>query len=209
MNCDLKGLDHGRLLPLAEDFYSIQGEGFHSGKPAYFIRLGGCDTGCPWCDSKQSWNPDNFPPVPVTEIVARAASCPARDVILTGGEPLNYPLDILCTALKAQGFRIFLETSGNSPLSGRFDWICLSPKTRKPPLPPVFNLADELKVVVQTPADFAWAEENSRKVRPDCHLFLQPEWSVSKTVMPEIVNYAKAHPRWNISLQIHKYMDIP
>ncbi|MDD2538639.1 MAG: 7-carboxy-7-deazaguanine synthase QueE [Bacteroidales bacterium] len=202
-------LEEGRLLPLAEDFYTLQGEGYHTGKAAWFIRLGGCDVGCSWCDSKFTWNPAVFPPVPVAEIIARAVTCPARAVVITGGEPLHYPLDLLCKGLKQAGMEIFLETSGSRPLSGQMDWICLSPKQNHPPLPEFYHLADELKVIITGPLDLEWAEFNRRKVRPECRLYLQPEWSRREAVMPHIVSYIKANPVWNISLQSHKYINIP
>ncbi len=202
-------LDEGRRLPLVEDFYTIQGEGYHAGKPAYFIRLGGCDVGCSWCDAKYTWNPRLYPPTPIETVVERAASYPARAIVLTGGEPLLYPLDPLTDALHARGLEIFLETSGSHPFSGRFDWVCLSPKRRQPPLKEAYARADELKVIVEREEDFAWAEENAREVSLRCRLYLQPEWSVSERVMPLLVEYAKANPRWNISIQTHKYMHIP
>ena len=157
-------LEGGRLLPLVESFYTIQGEGFHSGKPAFFIRLGGCDVGCRWCDSKESWNPDRFPPVDIETIVSQAAATPAKSIVITGGEPMNYPLDPLCGLLKSYGLEIFLETSGSSPMSGHFDWICLSPKKSKPPRDEFYPLADELKVIIEDVSDFEWAEKNRRKV---------------------------------------------
>ena len=205
-------LEGGRLLPLVESFYTIQGEGFHTGKPAFFIRLGGCDVGCRWCDSKESWNPDRFPPVEIETIVSQAAATPARAIVITGGEPMNYQLDMLCNMLKEYGLEIFLETSGSSPMSGHFDWICLSPKRNKPPKEEFFRVADELKVIVETPADFEWAEENRRKileVQSSCLFYLQPEWSRMKTVAPYIIDYVKGHPEWNISIQAHKFLHIP
>lgn len=197
-----------------ESFYTIQGEGFHTGKPAFFIRLGGCDVGCRWCDSKESWNPDRFPPVEIEEIVRQAASTPAKAIVITGGEPMNYPLDMLCNLLKDYGLEIFLETSGSSPMSGKFDWICLSPKRNKPPRDEFFPVADELKVIVETPEDFIWAEENRRKVLDaqrcgKCLFFLQPEWRRMKQISPAIVEYVKEHPDWNISVQAHKFLRIP
>lgn len=206
---NLNLLQNGALLPLVEDFYTIQGEGFHTGKAAYFIRLGGCDVGCSWCDAKETWNPNLYPPVPVTEIVARAICCPAKSIVITGGEPLRYPLGPLCDLLRHNGLKIFLETSGSHPLSGSFDWICLSPKKRYPPVDKIFREAAELKVIVFDLSDFEWAEENRRKVSPQCLLYLQPEWSRSTQILPHIVEYVKAHPSWNISLQTHKYMHIP
>lgn len=202
-------LDEGRKLPLVEDFYTIQGEGFHSGKPAYFIRLGGCDVGCRWCDAKYTWNPKLYPPTAIGTVVERAASYPARAIVLTGGEPLLYPLDPLCDALHERGLEIFLETSGSHPFSGRFDWVCLSPKRQQPPLKEAYRQADELKVIIESEEDFAWAEKNAREVSKKCRLYLQPEWSRAEQMMPLIVEYAKAHPEWSISIQSHKYMHIP
>ena len=202
-------LDGGRLLPLVEDFYTIQGEGYHTGKAAYFIRLGGCDVGCRWCDAKYTWNPRLFPPVEVATIVARATACAAQAVVVTGGEPLLYPLGVLTSELHARGLELFLETSGSHPFSGEFDWVCLSPKRQQPPLEEAYARADELKVIVERAEDFAWAEQNAARVRPECRLYVQPEWSVSEQVMPLLVEYVKANPRWNISIQSHKYMHIP
>lgn len=202
-------LDGGRLLPLVEDFYTIQGEGYHTGKAAYFIRLGGCDVGCRWCDAKYTWNPRLYPPVEVATIVARATACAAHAVVVTGGEPLLYPLGVLTSELHARGLELFLETSGSHPFSGEFDWVCLSPKRQQPPLEEAYARADELKVIVERAEDFAWAEQNAARVRPECRLYVQPEWSVSEQVMPLLVEYVKANPRWNISIQAHKYMHIP
>ena len=199
----------GRRLPLVEDFYTIQGEGFHSGKPAYFIRLGGCDVGCSWCDAKYTWNPLSHPLVATDEIVERAASFEAQAIVITGGEPLLYPLDYLTERLHAHGLEIFLETSGSHPLSGEFGWICLSPKRKQPPLAEAFAAASELKVIVETEEDLRWAEECAAKVGEKCMLFMQPEWSRSEQMTPTIVEYVKAHPQWNISIQIHKFMHIP
>lgn len=199
----------GRRLPLVEDFYTIQGEGFHSGKPAYFIRLGGCDVGCSWCDAKYTWNPLSHPLVDTDEIVERAASFEAQAIVITGGEPLLYPLDYLTERLHEHGLEIFLETSGSHPLSGEFDWICLSPKRKQPPLAEAFAAASELKVIVETEEDLRWAEECAAKVGERCMLFMQPEWSRSEQMTPTIVEYVKAHPQWNISIQIHKFMHIP
>ncbi|MDE6828619.1 MAG: 7-carboxy-7-deazaguanine synthase QueE [Alistipes sp.] len=206
---DSASLDGGRLLPLAEDFYTIQGEGRHAGMPAYFIRLGGCDVGCAWCDAKYTWNPRLFPPAEVDSVVGRAVASGARAVVVTGGEPLLYPLGPLTDALIGQGLRICLETSGSHPFSGRFDWVCLSPKRRRPPLEEAFARADELKVVVGSEEDFEWAEENAARTSEKCRLYLQPEWSAAERMMPAIVEYAKARPQWNISIQTHKYMRIP
>ena len=202
-------LDGGNRLPLVEDFYTIQGEGFHAGKPAYFIRLGGCDVGCRWCDAKYTWNPKVFPPVDVDEVVKRAKACAAQAIVITGGEPLLYPLEILTSRLRDVGLEIFLETSGTHTFSGEFDWVCLSPKRQQPPLAEAFGRAHELKVIIQTEDDFQWAEENARRVGRYCRLYLQPEWSVFDEIMPKIVEYAKSNPRWSISIQTHKFMRIP
>ncbi|MDR1671091.1 MAG: 7-carboxy-7-deazaguanine synthase QueE [Alistipes sp.] len=197
-------------LPLVEEFYTLQGEGFHTGRAAWFIRLGGCDVGCSWCDARETWNPRIHPPVEVEEIVRRAtAENPARAVVVTGGEPLMYPLDKLCDGLHAAGIEIFLETSGSHPFSGSFDWVCLSPKRRQPPLDGAWARADELKVIVEGPEDLVWAETCAARVGPGTKLFLQPEWSRRDAVMPLIVNHIKQNPRWRSSLQSHKYMRIP
>lgn len=197
------------MLPLVEDFYTIQGEGFHSGKPAYFIRIGGCDVGCSWCDAKFTWNARMFPLVSVDEIVARAASYPAQAIVVTGGEPLKYPLEYLTEQLHSRGLKIFLETSGSHRPNGSFDWVCLSPKRQSPPTDEAYALADELKVIVQDSEDIEWAEHTAAKVSEECMLFLQPEWSRYEAVIEEIVEYAKANPRWNVSIQTHKFMHIP
>ena len=209
INPDLELLKGGELLPLVEDFYTIQGEGFHTGKPAYFIRLGGCDVGCRWCDAKYTWNPKVFPPIEVQTVVERAASCSAQAIVITGGEPLLYPLGTLTRELHARGLEIFLETSGTQPLSGEFDWVCLSPKRQLPPLDEAFRRADELKVIIQSEDDLEWAVECSKRVSRKCILYLQPEWSVYEKIIPTIVEWVKAHPEWNISIQTHKFMHIP
>lgn len=206
---DYPQLKGGELLPLAESFYSIQGEGYNTGKAAFFIRLGGCDVGCSWCDAKETWNPGLYPPVTIEHIVDEAIKCAAKSIVITGGEPLRYPLDKLCALLRESKMEIFLETSGCYPLSGSFDWICLSPKRNKPPLEDICLKASELKVIIQKPEDFLWAEEYSKKVGKECLLYLQPEWSRVKEITPGIVEYVKQHPRWSISLQTHKYINIP
>lgn len=206
---DIELLEGGRRLPLVEDFYTIQGEGFHAGKPAYFIRLGGCDVGCRWCDAKYTWNPRIFPPIDVDVVVDRAKQCAAQAIVITGGEPLLYPLGVLTSSLRDAGLEIFLETSGTHPFSGEFDWVCLSPKRQMPPLAEAYGRAHELKVIIQSEDDFAWAEENARKVGRYCRLYLQPEWSVFENIMPAIVEYAKQNPKWSISTQTHKFMKIP
>ena len=202
-------LEGGRKLPLVEDFYTIQGEGYHTGKPAYFIRLGGCDVGCAWCDAKYTWNPRMYPPTSIDEIVERAVACAAQSIVITGGEPLIYPLEPLTHELKSRGLAIFLETSGSHPFSGEFDWVCLSPKRQMPPLDEAFGRAHELKVIIQSPEDFEWAEQNARRVGRYCRLYLQPEWSVYEQIMPLMVEYAKENPKWSISIQTHKFMHIP
>lgn len=202
-------LEGGALLPLVESFYTIQGEGYNTGKAAFFIRLGGCDVGCSWCDAKETWNPKLYPPTPISEIVAEAIKYSARSIVITGGEPLNYPLDKLCSLLKKEGMEIFLETSGSSPLSGTFDWICLSPKKKKPPVGDIHKLASEIKVIIENEEDFQWAEQNRLKAGEHTKLYLQPEWSRSKVMLPQIIEYVKSNPVWNISLQTHKYMNIP
>ena len=194
---------------LVEDFYTIQGEGFHAGKPAYFIRLGGCDVGCRWCDAKMTWNPRLYPPVEVDSIVERACSYPAQAIVITGGEPSLYPLDYLTERLTERGLEIFLETSGAHELTGRFDWICLSPKRQQPPVDSIYPRADELKVIVESEEDFRWAETNAARVAAGCRLYLQPEWSRYDRIVGPVVEYAKANPRWNISVQAHKFMRIP
>lgn len=203
---ELKG---GKLLPLVESFYTIQGEGYNTGKPAFFIRLGGCDVGCSWCDAKETWNPKKFPPVPIEEIITQTSKYPAKSIVITGGEPLRYPLDLLCDGLKKLGVEIFLETSASEPLSGRFDWICISPKKNKPPLKENFQFANELKVIIEDESCLKWAEENRMKVGKNCKLYLQPEWSKMHKILPTIIEYVKENPVWNISLQSHKFMRIP
>ncbi len=201
--------EKGRKVPLVEEFYTIQGEGFHTGKPAYFIRIGGCDVGCSWCDTKYSWNPELHPPVEVDTVVERAAQFPAASVVVTGGEPLMVNLDYMTGKLKDRKITTYLETSGAHPLTGRWDWICLSPKKNAPPVGDIHQKADELKVIIAGTEDFQWAEENAAKVSSSCHLFLQPEWSVSREILPDVIAYVKNHPEWSVSLQAHKYMRIP
>ena len=202
-------LENGKKLPLVEEFYSIQGEGLHTGTPAYFIRIGGCDVGCNWCDAKFTWNAENFPPVFVDNIINNIIECKANAVVVTGGEPSLYNLDYFTQKAKENNIRTFLETSGIKKLTGIWDWVCLSPKIQSPPHQSLFSIADELKVIVQEEIHFKWAEENAKKVNPDCHLFLQPEWSQSQIILPKIVDYVKKDPKWKISLQSHKYMKIP
>jgi 7-carboxy-7-deazaguanine synthase len=199
----------GTLLPLMEEFYTIQGEGFHSGKAAYFIRLGGCDVGCHWCDVKESWDAELHPLTPTDEIVRNAEKFPGKAVVVTGGEPLIYNLDYLTSELQKKGIKTFIETSGAYPLSGSWDWICLSPKKFKSPRPEISPAAGELKVIVFNKSDFAWAEEHAKQVSETCKLYLQPEWSKSAEMTPLIIEYVMQNPKWEISLQTHKYLNIP
>ena len=202
-------LASGKALPLMEDFYTLQGEGFHTGRPAYFTRIGGCDVGCSWCDVKESWNAKLWPLTDTDEIVKRINSCVAKSVVVTGGEPLMYSLDYLCDELKKCNIKTFLETSGSHPLSGNWNWICLSPKKYKPPLNEIYTKANELKVIIQSKGDFDWAEKNAERVGSNCVLYLQPEWSKRTDIMEPIIDYAMKNPKWQVSLQSHKYMGIP
>jgi 7-carboxy-7-deazaguanine synthase len=199
----------GTKLPLVEEFFSLQGEGFHSGKAAYFIRLGGCDVGCSWCDSRFSWNPEYHPMIEVDTIIEHVVKSGTDSVVITGGEPLMWNLDYLCSGLKTNNINTFIETSGAYSISGIWDWICLSPKKNMPPEPEICKMADELKVIIQDRSDFEWAEKYRTMVNNGCRLFLQPEWSRFEKIIPEIIEFIKAHPEWRISLQIHKYMHIP
>ena len=196
-------------LPLMEDFYTIQGEGFFQGHAAYFIRLGGCEVGCVWCDVKESWDVNAHPPVSIDEIVRRAVSSGSPMAVITGGEPAMHDLGSLTMALRDREIKTNIETSGAYPLTGSWDWICLSPKKFLAPHISVPPLAHELKVIVYNKSDFEWAEKYEAMVSDSCELFLQPEWSREKEVLPEMIQYVKEHPRWKISLQIHKYMNIP
>ena len=192
-----------------EDFYTIQGEGVHSGTAAYFLRLGGCDVGCMWCDVKESWDPAAHPAVEAEEMLRRVQESKAEIVVITGGEPLMYNLTDLTAELQNAGLYTHVETSGAHPLSGNWDWVTFSPKKFKVPLDDFYQAADELKVVVYNKHDLQWAEEHAAKVRGKCQLYLQPEWDRRHQMMPLIVDYVKEHPRWHISLQTHKYLDIP
>jgi 7-carboxy-7-deazaguanine synthase len=199
-------------LPVMEAFYTIQGEGFHQGKAAYFIRLGGCDVGCFWCDVKESWDADAHPKLEIENIVAKAKKESGNQnviAVITGGEPLMHDLDELTKQLHSAGFQTNIETSGSSPLSGEWDWICVSPKKFKAPLTEVLREANELKVIIYNKDDFNWAEEHAAQVSPQCRLYLQPEWSKADVMTPMIVDYIKQHPRWELSLQIHKYINVP
>lgn len=192
-----------------EAFYTIQGEGFHQGRAAYFIRLGGCDVGCFWCDVKESWDASAHPQLAVEEIIEGAIQYPGRLAVVTGGEPLLHNLDELTRQLHAIGFETNIETSGSSPLSGKWDWICLSPKKFKAPVPSNLSSANELKVVIYNRHDFEWAETYAAQVSDSCKLYLQPEWEKSALVTPLIIDYIKANPKWELSLQVHKYINVP
>jgi 7-carboxy-7-deazaguanine synthase len=199
-------------LPVMESFYTLQGEGMHQGKAAYFIRLGGCDVGCVWCDVKDSWDAASHPQISIETIVEKALQETNRQpciAVVTGGEPLMHDLKALTAALKAAGFETNIETSGSSPLSGSWDWVCLSPKKFKAPLPEVLPFANELKVVVFNKTDFEWAEKYAALVKPGCKLYLQPEWDKAAIVTPLLVDYIKLHPQWQLSLQVHKYINVP
>lgn len=208
---------HTITLPVMEDFYTLQGEGFHQGRAAYFVRLGGCDVGCVWCDVKESWNADDHPKFSTQAIIDKIRNngfpkgTKKEDaiVVITGGEPLMHSLDELTSELQSAGFRTHIETSGAHPLSGHWDWICFSPKKFKAPEPGIFAVANELKVVIFNKSDFAWAEKFAAVVNKDCKLFLQPEWDKQKDVTPLIINYIKDNPQWELSLQIHKYINVP
>ncbi len=195
--------------PVMEMFYSLQGEGYHQGKAAFFIRLAGCDVGCVWCDVKDSWDASKHPELSIDEIVSNASAHPARLAIITGGEPLLYNLDALTTALKKAGFEVNIETSGSSPLSGKWDWVCFSPKKFKAPLDECIAAASELKVVIFNAHDFEWAETYAQQVPPSCKLYLQPEWDKANQITPLVIDYIKAHPQWELSAQLHKYIQVP
>jgi organic radical activating enzyme len=192
-----------------EHFYTLQGEGFHQGKAAYFVRLAGCDVGCVWCDVKDSWQKDKHPVMSVNEIVTEIQKTPSKMVVITGGEPLMYDLLPLTTALHQLNYQVNIETSGAYPLSGNIDWICVSPKKFKAPLEEVLPFAHELKVVIFNTSDFLWAEKYAAKVNNQCKLFLQPEWDKSTSITPLIIDYIKANPQWEFSLQMHKYIQVP
>ncbi len=218
-----------RTLPVMEAFYTIQGEGFHQGRAAYFIRLGGCDVGCVWCDVKESWDASKHPQKTIEEIVEEAKKTVGNlqlaannelqtanwklqtqnIAVITGGEPLMHDCADLTKALRGAGFRTHIETSGSSALRGNWDWVCFSPKKFKEPLPEIFDAADELKIVVFNKSDFEWAEKYEALVSSKCRLFLQPEWSKSSIVTPLIIDYIKQNPQWEFSLQLHKYIHVP
>lgn len=197
------------MLPVMEHFYTIQGEGFHQGRAAYFIRLGGCDVGCIWCDVKESWEANKHGVYSVDQIVRWVEDAGAKLAVITGGEPLMYNLDELTTALQAKGIETNMETSGSHPVSGNWNWICLSPKKFKAPVKAILPKADELKVIIFNKSDFDWAEKFAAEVHPGCKLYLQPEWEKSAQMLPMIIDYVKAHPQWELSLQVHKFINVP
>ena len=201
-------VNKGSMLPLMEEFYTIQGEGFHSGTAAYFIRIGGCDVGCHWCDVKESWNAELHPPTSIDLIVANAAKY-ADTIVVTGGEPLMWDMTLLTQKLKEQNLKVHIETSGAYELSGSWEWICLSPKKNKLPTQTVYDKAHELKVIIYNKHDFIFAEEQAEKVNKNSILFLQPEWSKKEEITPLIVDYVMNNPKWRVSLQTHKYLNIP
>ena len=201
-------VDRGEMLPLMEEFYTIQGEGFHTGTAAYFIRIGGCDVGCHWCDVKESWNADLHPPT-ATDIIVANAKKYAETVVITGGEPLTWDMSLITSKLKAEGLKVNIETSGAYPVTGKWDWFCLSPKKMKLPVSGAYDMADELKVIIYNKHDFQFAEEQAAKTNKKAILFLQPEWSKKEEMTPLIIDYVMNNPRWRISLQTHKYLNIP
>ncbi len=201
-------VERGLMLPLMEEFHTIQGEGFHKGTAAYFIRVGGCDVGCHWCDVKESWNAELHPPTAIESIIANAEKY-SDTIVITGGEPLTWDMGPLTLGLKEKGLKTHIETSGAYPLTGEWDWICLSPKKNKLPVGDIAKKADELKVIVFNRHDFIFAEEQAAQVGGDCILYLQPEWSVREKVIPLIVDYVMKNPKWKVSLQTHKYLNIP
>ena len=209
MNQETKDLiNQGKMLPLMEEFYTIQGEGYHTGKAAYFIRVGGCDVGCHWCDVKESWNADLHPPTLANTIVEHAKKY-SDTVVITGGEPLMWSMNYLTKMLRKNGLKTHIETSGAYSFSGIWDWFCLSPKKTKLPLEEVYKEADELKMIIFNKSDFEFAEDHAAKVGKNCELFLQPEWSRKEKMTELIVDYVMKNPKWKISLQTHKYLNIP
>ncbi len=201
-------VNKGEMLPLMEEFYTIQGEGHHTGKAAYFIRVGGCDVGCHWCDVKESWNPNIHPPTTTSKIVENAAKY-SNTIVVTGGEPLTWDMEPLTKQLKAKNLKVHIETSGAYQLTGTWDWICLSPKKNRLPKDEIYHHVDELKVIIHNNHDFIFAEEQAAKLEVNAELYLQPEWSVREKMIPKIVDYVMKNPKWKISLQTHKYLNIP
>jgi 7-carboxy-7-deazaguanine synthase len=202
-------LNEGKMLPIMEQFYTIQGEGHYTGHAAYFIRVGGCDVGCHWCDVKESWNPLLHPLMEVDAVIEEMKNHPAKTIVVTGGEPSAYNMNYITKAIKQAGFNAHIETSGAYELTGTWEWVCLSPKKTMPPKESMYDKAHELKVIIFNQHDFKWAEEHASKVNTACKLFLQPEWSKRNALTPQIVDYVMANPKWQISLQTHKYLNIP
>ncbi|SFB04488.1 Organic radical activating enzyme [Flavobacterium swingsii] len=201
-------VEKGEMLPLMEEFYTIQGEGYHTGTAAYFIRIGGCDVGCHWCDVKESWNAALHPPTK-TDIIVGNAKKYAKTIVVTGGEPLTWDMTVLTQKLKAENLQVHIETSGAYPVTGNWDWFCLSPKKNKLPVADAYAIAHELKVIIYNKHDFIFAEEQAAKVNKNAILFLQPEWSKKEEMTPLIVDYVMNNPKWRVSLQTHKYLNIP
>lgn len=213
MDASIKSQEHllqeGIILPVMEEFYTIQGEGYYTGKAAYFIRVGGCDVGCHWCDVKESWDPKAHPATEIYPIIERASSFPSKTVVVTGGEPCTWHLEPLTTGLKKKNLKTHLETSGAYPLSGSWDWICLSPKKNLQTRLEWYDVAHELKVIIHNQDDLRWAEAQAEKVNSAAYLYVQPEWSKREQAMPWITEFVMQHPKWNVSLQTHKYLGIP
>lgn len=204
-----KQVDTSVELPVMEHFYTIQGEGFYSGRAAYFVRLAGCDVGCVWCDVKESWDADIHPVLNLDALMNEIIETNTDFCVITGGEPALYDLTGLISKLKQRGIETAIETSGTSPLVGEIDWYCFSPKKFKKPVDEAYLKADELKIVISHPSDFKWAEEHASKVKETCKLYLQTEWSKQERFLPQIIEYVKENPKWRVSLQTHKYMNIP
>ena len=205
----VQDVDTTSVLPVMEFFYTIQGEGFYSGRAAYFVRLAGCDVGCVWCDVKESWNLNEHPLLSIDFIEKEVLESGTDFVVITGGEPAMYDLTTLITRLKSHSIEIAIETSGTYSLLGEIDWYCFSPKKFKEPIEEAFTKANELKVIISHPSEFEWAENHALKLATDCKLYLQPEWSKQERFLPLIIDYVKKHPKWRISLQTHKFMNIP
>ena len=206
---DNVNLVSGNELPVMEAFFTVQGEGYFAGQPSYFLRIGGCDVGCHWCDVKESWDPNLHPLISVEKIIADLLNFPAKIVVITGGEPLMWNLDVLCRELRNIGVQIHLETSGAYKMSGSFDWICLSPKRLNPPIKEVKQLTNELKVIIANKTDFNWAVDQRKGINSECKFYLQPEWSKKDNMLPKIIDFVQLNPEWIISLQTHKFMNIP
>ncbi|MDP5121556.1 MAG: 7-carboxy-7-deazaguanine synthase QueE [Spirosomaceae bacterium] len=208
LTVEIKAKRSGETLPIMESFYTIQGEGFHSGKAAYFIRVGGCDVGCVWCDVKESWEAAKHPNTPISQLISEVKQTKTEIVVITGGEPLMYDMNPLTEVLQSAGYQTNIETSGAYPMSGNWNWVCFSPKKFKAPHESIYAAADELKAIIFNKSDFKFAEEHAALVNENCHLLLQPEWSVREKMMPFIVDYVKENPHWKVSLQTHKYMGV-